>query len=141
MFRTFNQTVPYQLQSNSAFTGSPSARRSVHSVSFSQFVTVCYKVRRLHTTSLITNVKRADAEMSAFVTLPIELLSDVLEHIIRPSQLANLCLVNNAFYSFSVPALYRRAFIYSWHKDGKLKVMVFLQRSFSVLFTVHSNLR
>ncbi|KAI0088861.1 hypothetical protein BDY19DRAFT_946407 [Irpex rosettiformis] len=61
--------------------------------------------------------------MSAFLTLPIELLSGVLEHVIRPSQLATLCLVNNAFYSFSAPVLYRRAFIYSWHKDGKLKVV------------------
>ncbi len=60
--------------------------------------------------------------MSGLRSLPIELLSDVLEHIIRPSQLATLCLVNNAFYSFSAPALYRRAFIYSWHKDGKVKV-------------------
>ncbi|KAI0684903.1 hypothetical protein BC835DRAFT_588106 [Cytidiella melzeri] len=61
--------------------------------------------------------------MSSFSSLPIELLSNILQHVIRPSHLATLCLVNNAFYSFSAPVLYHRAFIYAWHKDGKLKVV------------------
>ncbi|KAI0341442.1 hypothetical protein BDW22DRAFT_1408085 [Trametopsis cervina] len=61
--------------------------------------------------------------MHSFSNLPTELLPSILQHIIRPNHLAELCLVNNAFYAFTAPVLYRRAFIYSWHKDGKSKVV------------------
>lgn len=61
--------------------------------------------------------------MSAFASLPVELLSPVLQHIVRPSHFASLCLVNSVFYSFAAPLLYRRAFIYAWNKDGKQKVV------------------
>ncbi|KAH9934099.1 hypothetical protein B0H21DRAFT_759722 [Amylocystis lapponica] len=61
--------------------------------------------------------------MNGFLELPLELLPDILQHIIRPSHLAAICLVNKSFHFFAVSQLYKRAFIYAWHKDGKAKVV------------------
>lgn len=60
--------------------------------------------------------------MERFSQLPLELLPSILDHFLRPSQIASVCLVNSSFYAFAVQDLYRRAFIYAWHKDGKTKV-------------------
>ncbi|TFY69372.1 hypothetical protein EVJ58_g448 [Rhodofomes roseus] len=46
-----------------------------------------------------------------------------MQQLVRPSHFAALCLVNNAFYTFAIPCLYERAFIYAWHKEGKAKVV------------------
>ena len=62
--------------------------------------------------------------MDRFSALPVELLPSILEEIIRPSHLANVCLVNSTFYAFGVQILYRRVFIYSWHKEVKAKVFM-----------------
>ncbi|KAI0649755.1 hypothetical protein C8Q79DRAFT_997801 [Trametes meyenii] len=67
------------------------------------------------------------AQLANFEDLPIELLPLVLQHIVRPSHLASLCLVNAAFCSFAVPLLYERVFIYAWHKEGKAKVIKLFQ--------------
>ncbi|KAF8580095.1 hypothetical protein K439DRAFT_1637353 [Ramaria rubella] len=60
--------------------------------------------------------------MLRFLDLPLELLPVILQNILKPHHLALCCLVNKAFASFSTPQLYRRIFIYAWHKQGKLKV-------------------
>lgn len=60
--------------------------------------------------------------MADFATLPLELLPEILTHIIRPSRLATICLVNKAFHAFGVQLLYIRIFIYAWHKDSKARV-------------------
>ena len=62
--------------------------------------------------------------MERFSQLPLELLPDILDHFLRPSQIASVCLVNSSFYAFAIQNLYRRAFIYAWHKDGKTKVRI-----------------
>ncbi|KAI0324544.1 hypothetical protein GY45DRAFT_1349369 [Cubamyces sp. BRFM 1775] len=61
-------------------------------------------------------------ELARFSDLPVELLPLVVSHIVRPSHLATLCLVNKTFYTFATPILYERVFIYAWHKEGKAKV-------------------
>ena len=60
--------------------------------------------------------------LAQFNDLPLELLPMVVQHLIRPSHLAALCLVNQLFYTFTVPLLYERVFIYAWHREGKAKV-------------------
>lgn len=61
------------------------------------------------------------SEFAQFKDLPVELLPLVVLHVVRPSHLAALCLVNKTFYTFAVPLLYERVFIYAWHKEGKSK--------------------
>ncbi|KAI0634610.1 hypothetical protein C8Q77DRAFT_1217663 [Trametes polyzona] len=63
------------------------------------------------------------AHPAVFSDLPVELLPLVVQHIVRPSHLAALCLVSKTFYNFAVPLLYERVFIYAWHKEGKAKVV------------------
>ncbi|KAI8989017.1 hypothetical protein BD414DRAFT_485715 [Trametes punicea] len=60
--------------------------------------------------------------LSLFQDLPVELLPLIIQHVVRPSHLATLCLVNKAFYAFAVPLLYERVFIYAWHRESKVKV-------------------
>ena len=57
-----------------------------------------------------------------FQDLPLEILPEIFNHIVKPQHLASLCLVNNSFRTFAVRRLYERVFIYSWHKEGKTKV-------------------
>ena len=66
-------------------------------------------------------------EVAHFNDLPVELLPLVVSHIVRPSSLATLCLVNKTFYTVAVPLLYERVFIYAWHKEGKAKACLCLQ--------------
>lgn len=61
------------------------------------------------------------SDFAQFQDLPVELLPLVVLHVVRPSHLAALCLVNKTFYTFAVPLLYERVFIYAWHKEGKYK--------------------
>ncbi|KAI0943506.1 hypothetical protein AcW1_002655 [Taiwanofungus camphoratus] len=61
--------------------------------------------------------------MTEFPDLPLELLPIILRHVVCPSHLAALSLVNKSFHGFVVPQLYERAFIYAWHKEGKVKVI------------------
>ena len=61
-------------------------------------------------------------ELAQFTDLPVELLPIVVQHIVRPSHLAAVCLVNQSFHTFTAPLLYERIFIYAWHKEGKAKV-------------------
>ncbi|KAI0708567.1 hypothetical protein C8Q76DRAFT_626883 [Earliella scabrosa] len=58
-----------------------------------------------------------------FQDLPVELLPIIVQYVVKPSHLANLCLVNQSFYTFAIPLLYERVFIYAWHKEGKAKVI------------------
>ncbi|KAF4613324.1 hypothetical protein D9613_010978 [Agrocybe pediades] len=59
----------------------------------------------------------------AFQDLPLEILPEILQHIVRPQHLASACLVNKKFHQFTVTRLYERVSIYSWHKEGKIKVI------------------
>ncbi|KAI0752600.1 hypothetical protein C8Q80DRAFT_1217127 [Daedaleopsis nitida] len=63
------------------------------------------------------------ASLAQFLDLPVELLPDIVQHVVKPSHLAALCLVNQSFHTFAVPHLYERVFIYAWHKEGKAKVI------------------
>ncbi|KAI1787138.1 hypothetical protein LXA43DRAFT_1167597 [Ganoderma leucocontextum] len=67
---------------------------------------------------------REGGEPAQFIHLSVELLPIVVQHIVRPSHLAAICLVNQSFYfyTFALPLLYERIFIYAWHKEGKVKV-------------------
>ncbi|KZT64234.1 hypothetical protein DAEQUDRAFT_732903 [Daedalea quercina L-15889] len=58
-----------------------------------------------------------------FLDLPLELLPVIMQQFVRPSHFAALCLVNKPFYTFAVPYLYERAFIYAWNKEAKAKVV------------------
>ncbi|PFH50858.1 hypothetical protein AMATHDRAFT_144018 [Amanita thiersii Skay4041] len=58
-----------------------------------------------------------------FFDLPIELLSPILSHLPRPSQLATVCLVNKVFYQTATPNLYQRLTVFSWHKNAKTRVV------------------
>ncbi|EJD01906.1 uncharacterized protein FOMMEDRAFT_68396, partial [Fomitiporia mediterranea MF3/22] len=54
--------------------------------------------------------------------LPLELLPLIVQQIIRPHHLTQLCLVNKDFYSCAVPLLYERTAIFAWHREGKKRV-------------------
>ncbi|KAF8816309.1 hypothetical protein BYT27DRAFT_7184152 [Phlegmacium glaucopus] len=58
-----------------------------------------------------------------FLDLPLEILPEILSHIVKTQHLASLCLVNSAFRTFAVSQLYEKVSIYSWHKEGKTKVI------------------
>jgi hypothetical protein len=60
--------------------------------------------------------------MAQLLDLPLELLPLIIQHLVKPSYLASVCLVNHAFHAFAVPILYERLVIYPWYKDAKLKV-------------------
>lgn len=57
-----------------------------------------------------------------FADLPLEILPEILAHIVKPQHLALICLVNTTFQTFATPRLYERISIYSWHREGKIKV-------------------
>ena len=61
-------------------------------------------------------------KMTRFEELPLDLLPQILVHLFKPGHVASLCLVNRAFYLFSVPNLYRRIVILPWHKSSKYRV-------------------
>lgn len=56
-----------------------------------------------------------------FLDLPLELLPEIVQCIVKPHHLAQLCLVNKTFHLFAAPRLYERVYIYSWHREGKNK--------------------
>ncbi|KAF9453370.1 hypothetical protein P691DRAFT_801191 [Macrolepiota fuliginosa MF-IS2] len=55
--------------------------------------------------------------------LPLELLPEILEHLPRANYLTRTALVNHTFHNATVPQLYARASIYSWHKEAKARVI------------------
>ncbi|KAF9269659.1 hypothetical protein L218DRAFT_850695 [Marasmius fiardii PR-910] len=59
----------------------------------------------------------------SFLNLPLDILPLVIEHIVTPRDLKNICLVNSSFNSIAVHLLYDRISIYSWQKDGKTKAI------------------
>ncbi|KAL5514673.1 hypothetical protein ACEPAG_1989 [Sanghuangporus baumii] len=54
-----------------------------------------------------------------FIDLPVELLPLIIQHVLRPSHLAQICLVNKDFHKSTVPLLYERPAIYAWHREAK----------------------
>ncbi|KAF8958990.1 hypothetical protein BDZ97DRAFT_1923300 [Flammula alnicola] len=58
-----------------------------------------------------------------FLDLPIEILPEILEYVVKPQHLAKLCLVNKTFRPFATSRLYEKIYIYSWHREGKSKVV------------------
>ncbi|KIK96882.1 hypothetical protein PAXRUDRAFT_137464 [Paxillus rubicundulus Ve08.2h10] len=68
--------------------------------------------------------------MSQFLELPLELLPVILDSVVKPQHISTLCLVNKSFKDFATPLLYRRVFIFAWHKEAKSKV-AFLFRTLS----------
>lgn len=63
--------------------------------------------------------------MAKFSDLPLELLPITLVNLLKPHHLASACLVNKSFHTFAVPWLYNHVSIYSWHREGKIKVGMF----------------
>ncbi|KAA1474576.1 hypothetical protein DENSPDRAFT_841180 [Dentipellis sp. KUC8613] len=62
--------------------------------------------------------------MAKFTDLPLELLPRIIQHIIKPSNLAVVCLVNRSFHTFAVPLLYERiATISPWYRDANNRMM------------------
>jgi hypothetical protein len=64
--------------------------------------------------------------MPTFDDLPLELLPSIIEKIVKPAHLSIICRVNHSFYDFGSSLLYRRIFIYPWHKHSKSKAGNFL---------------
>lgn len=60
--------------------------------------------------------------MASCPDLPPELLPEILRHLPKVHHLTRTALVDHLFYQATIPELYKRASIYSWHKEGKLKV-------------------
>ncbi|KAJ7271162.1 hypothetical protein C8J57DRAFT_1508112 [Mycena rebaudengoi] len=58
-----------------------------------------------------------------FTDLPLELLTQILSHLVKAQYLASACRVNKTFHQFGIPKLYEWASIYAWHKHGKAKVV------------------
>jgi hypothetical protein len=58
----------------------------------------------------------------SFLDLPVEILPEIVCHIVKPQFLAALCLVNKTFNDFASEKLYERIYIYSWHRESKVKV-------------------
>ena len=60
--------------------------------------------------------------MTSFEGLPLDLLPQILAQLFSPDHVASLCLVNRAFYLFSVPKLYRRIAILPRHNAPRFRV-------------------
>ncbi|KAH9474448.1 hypothetical protein JR316_0012907 [Psilocybe cubensis] len=58
-----------------------------------------------------------------FVDLPLEILPEILAFVVKPQHLWSACLVNSNFKAFATLRLYEKISIYSWHKEGKVKVI------------------
>ena len=56
--------------------------------------------------------------MTSFEGLPLDLLPQILVNLSKPDDVASLCLVNHAFYLFSLPNLYKRIVILPWYNLG-----------------------
>ncbi|KAH6912627.1 hypothetical protein BKA70DRAFT_1097619 [Coprinopsis sp. MPI-PUGE-AT-0042] len=59
----------------------------------------------------------------SFLDLPIEILPLILSSLVKPQHLVHVCLVSQTFSAHATPQLYNRISIYSWHKQGKVKVL------------------
>ena len=73
--------------------------------------------------------------MARFEDLPLDLLPEILVHLLIPDHLTSLCLVSRTIYSFSVPKLYRRIVILPSHKSSKSRVCILI---FSIFSEVNS---
>ncbi|EKM78334.1 hypothetical protein AGABI1DRAFT_75876 [Agaricus bisporus var. burnettii JB137-S8] len=62
--------------------------------------------------------------MASCPDLPPEILPEILRHLPKVHHLTRTALVDHLFYQATIPELYKRASIYSWHKEGKLKVLL-----------------
>lgn len=60
--------------------------------------------------------------MAHFVDLPLDVIPIILQHIVKPNQLAANRLVNKSFEAFAAPRLFEQIFIFAWHKDAKTRV-------------------
>jgi len=63
-------------------------------------------------------------QMARFEDLPLDLLPEIIVHLLIPVHLTSLCLVSRTVYSFSVPNLYRRIVILPLHKSSKSRVCI-----------------
>ncbi|KXN87161.1 hypothetical protein AN958_09125 [Leucoagaricus sp. SymC.cos] len=61
--------------------------------------------------------------MASGPELPLELLPVILEHLPKVHYLTRTALVNHAFHQATIPLLYARASIYSWHREAKGRVI------------------
>ncbi|KZT34733.1 hypothetical protein SISSUDRAFT_1072038 [Sistotremastrum suecicum HHB10207 ss-3] len=61
--------------------------------------------------------------MARLLDLPVEVLPLILTHILKSHHLTLICLVSHTFLYYARPLLYKRIFIYAWHRQGKTKVI------------------
>lgn len=57
--------------------------------------------------------------MAQFVDLPLDLLPNILQFVVRSNQLAAARLVNHRFDHFAGPLLFEHVSIFAWHQDAK----------------------
>ncbi|OCB90530.1 hypothetical protein A7U60_g2264 [Sanghuangporus baumii] len=70
-------------------------------------------------------------KLMLFVDLPVEVLPLIIQHVLRPSHLVQLCLVNKDFHESTVPVLYERPAIYAWYREAKNRVGILSVPSFT----------
>ena len=58
--------------------------------------------------------------MTAFNDLPLELLPDIIQGVVKPGSLALFCLVSKTFCKFTRPFLYHTVAIFPWHDKEKV---------------------
>jgi hypothetical protein len=80
-------------------------------------------------------------QMARLEELPLDLLPQILIHLLIPDHLASLCLVSRTVYSFSVPKLYRRIAILPWHKSSKSRVCSIFSEESKIKLTDKSSRR
>ncbi|KAI0041912.1 hypothetical protein FA95DRAFT_1548149 [Auriscalpium vulgare] len=61
--------------------------------------------------------------MANFLDVPVELIPLILDHVLKASHLAAICLINHSFYVFAVSRLYSHVSIYPWYHNAKTRVM------------------
>lgn len=57
--------------------------------------------------------------MAQFTDLPLDLLPNILQFVVRANHLAAARLVNRRFDDFAGPLLFEQVSIYAWNKDSK----------------------
>ena len=60
--------------------------------------------------------------MAQFLDLPLDLLPNILQFVVRSNHLAAARLVNSKFDKFAGPLLFKQVSIYAWHKNAKNRV-------------------
>ena len=66
---------------------------------------------------------------SALSDLPFDILPLIVQYIVRPNHLSQLCLVNKVFHLYATIELYNHPTIFAWHKGSKENVCLSTEMS------------